>query len=58
LAPGASAFLTQAAVIANTTINSATWTAFNPGPVNSTATVDTATVVVLRRVYLPLIRRD
>ncbi|CAG0937156.1 hypothetical protein TFLX_06067 [Thermoflexales bacterium] len=57
LVPGASAFLTQAAVITGTTINSATWTAFNPGPVNSISWVDTATVVLLSRVYLPLIRR-
>jgi hypothetical protein len=32
LMPGASAFLTQTAVIEDNTTNTATWTAYNPGP--------------------------
>jgi hypothetical protein len=44
LAPGASAFLTQSAVITTTTINSTTWTASNPGPIDVASDSDTATV--------------
>jgi hypothetical protein len=46
LAPGASAFLTQSATILETTVNSATWTAYNPGPSDVASATDTATVVV------------
>ena len=48
LAPGASVFLTATTNIAVTTVNTATWTAYNPadgGPIGVTAT-DTATVTV------------
>lgn len=55
LAPGASAFLTQTASIATTTINSATWTAFNPGPTDTAQDTDLATVIIERWLYLPLI---
>jgi hypothetical protein len=55
LTPGASVFLTQTAVIAETTTNTAIWTAYNPGPTNLVTASDTATVTVIRRLYLPLI---
>jgi hypothetical protein len=42
LAPGASAFLTQSVLITTTTLNTATWTAYNPGPVDVAAAMDTA----------------
>ena len=58
LAPGASAFLTSSATITQTTVNTATWTAFNPGPVDTAIAVDTATVTVPPyRVYLPVVLR-
>jgi hypothetical protein len=48
LSPGASAFLTQSEMIVDTTINVATWTAFNPGPTDvvSATAVSTVTVVI------------
>ncbi|CAG0942967.1 partial Bacillopeptidase F, partial [Anaerolineae bacterium] len=58
LAPGASAFLTQSTTITQTTINTATWTAFNPGPINTAVAIDTATVTVpIYRVFLPVALR-
>jgi hypothetical protein len=58
LTPGASAFITQSTMITYTTINTATWTAFNPGPVNTAVATDTATVTVpLYRVFLPVTLR-
>jgi hypothetical protein len=57
LGPGASAFLTQTATITTTTINTATWTVFNPGPTQAYNTVDQARVAFVRRVYLPAIHR-
>jgi len=47
LTPGASIFLTQTAVITQTTTNTATWTAYNPGPVDIFESTDTATVTVV-----------
>jgi uncharacterized repeat protein (TIGR01451 family) len=47
LMPGASAFLTQTATIADTTVNTATWTAFNPGPMNEVSAEDSATVYMV-----------
>jgi len=47
LAPEASAFLTQTVFITQTTVNTATWTAFNPGPIDETTATDTATVNVV-----------
>ena len=46
LSPGASAFLTATATITQTTVNTATWTAYNPGPVDEATAVATATVTV------------
>ncbi|MGH2536739.1 MAG: DUF7507 domain-containing protein, partial [Candidatus Promineifilaceae bacterium] len=46
LVPGASAFLTQSAVIDADTVNTATWTAYNPGPIDVVTATDTATVDV------------
>lgn len=58
LAPGASAFITQAATITQTTVNTADWTAFNPGPTDSAVAHGKATVTVeLAYLYLPLMRR-
>ncbi len=46
LAPMASVFLTAAANIVDTTVNTATWTAYNPGPSDVITAADTATVIV------------
>lgn len=46
LAPGASAFITESAAITGTTVNTATWTAFNPGPTDMVTATATATVTV------------
>ncbi|MHB1317469.1 MAG: DUF7507 domain-containing protein [Anaerolineae bacterium] len=56
LAPQASAFLTETATIAETTTNTATWTAFNPGPSHVATDTDSATVIVSFRVFLPIVR--
>lgn len=58
LAPGASAFLTQSASIAATTVNVATWTAYNPGPLHETDSSDSAVVYVGHLSYLPILRRE
>ncbi len=47
LLPGASVFLTQTATIIDTTVNTATWTASNPGPMNVVSADDTATVTMV-----------
>jgi hypothetical protein len=47
LAPAASVFVTQSAVITETTINSATWTAYDPGPVNTFTAESSANVSVV-----------
>jgi len=57
LVPGASAFITSTVQITQTTVNTATWTAFNPGPVDTAEASDTATVNVTEvefEVYLPM----
>ena len=46
LPPGASAFITESAVITETTVNTATWTSFNPGPTDVATGTATATVTV------------
>ncbi|MGH2592957.1 MAG: proprotein convertase P-domain-containing protein [Anaerolineae bacterium] len=46
LTPGASASLTQTTTITQTTVNTATWTAYNPGPTDLVSDTDTATVMV------------
>lgn len=46
LGPGASAFITATANITTTTINTATWTAYNPGPINLVSATDVATVTI------------
>jgi hypothetical protein len=58
LVPGASAFLTQTATVTGTTMNTATWTAYNLGPVNETASSASATVFVEHLLYLPVLRRE
>lgn len=47
LQPGASLFVTQTAVITQTTVNTATWTAYNPGPMDVATATDSATVIVV-----------
>ncbi len=46
LIPGASAFLTQTVTIMTDTVNSATWTAYNPGPIDVVTATDVATVTI------------
>jgi hypothetical protein len=64
LGPGESvdtvaAGLTLSATITATTVNSATWTAFNLGPVNIASAMDTATVTYDPfMVYLPAILKE
>ncbi|MGD8753352.1 MAG: hypothetical protein PVG14_18095, partial [Anaerolineales bacterium] len=58
LVPSASVFLTQTAEITLTTVNSATWTAFNPGPLDVVYGTDVATVIAGHRLYLPAILRE
>ena len=58
LAPDATIFLTQTAIITQTTANTATWTGFNPGPVDVAIATDSATVKVLRELYLPLVLKE
>jgi hypothetical protein len=60
LMPGASAFLTATVQITETTINMATWTAYNPGPTDETSAQAEARVVVPKPgidLYLPFIRK-
>lgn len=47
LAPAASAFLTATTEITQSTINTATWTAYNPGPTDVVSATAEATVTVL-----------
>jgi predicted extracellular nuclease/subtilisin-like proprotein convertase family protein len=46
LAPGTSSFITETATINVTTVNTATWTAYNIGPIDVVTATDTATVTV------------
>jgi hypothetical protein len=58
LAPGASAFLTQTQVLTVTTVNTATWVAYNPGPSDVPTATDVATVIIEKegyQVYLPFV---
>ncbi|MCA9972931.1 MAG: hypothetical protein KC425_22090, partial [Anaerolineales bacterium] len=47
LGPGASVFVTQTANITQTTVNTATWTAYNAGPTDVATASASATVVVV-----------
>jgi hypothetical protein len=47
LPPGATGFVTETATISVSTVNSATWTSYNPGPTDVATASDTATVNVL-----------
>ena len=47
LVPGASAFLTSSTTVSETTANNATWTAYNPGPVDVAVDSDGALVTVI-----------
>lgn len=53
LTPGSSAYLTASATINATTVNTATWTAYNPGPVDQVTAMDTATVNVVQSAAFP-----
>jgi hypothetical protein len=55
LAPGDSGYLTQTVTISATTVNTAVWTAHNPGPAGTVTSIDSATVTFLYRLYLPVI---
>jgi uncharacterized repeat protein (TIGR01451 family) len=44
LVPGSSAFLTQSVVLTGSVVNTATWTAFNPGPIDVISATDSARV--------------
>ncbi len=46
LAPGASAFLTASVPVTVNTVNTALWTAYNPGPTDVVTATDVATVTV------------
>lgn len=54
LVPGASFFVTQTANIIATTINTATWTAYNAGPTDVATATDTAEVVVASAASYPI----
>ena len=58
LPPDATIFLTQTAIITQTPANTATWTGFNPGPIDVALASDSATVKVLRELYLPLVLKE
>jgi len=55
LDPGASVFITATAHIKQTTINTATWFAYNAGPADLTLWEDSATVSYIRNIYLPAV---
>ncbi len=46
LLPNSTVWLSQTAVITASTANSATWTAYNPGPTNSVSVLDGAAVII------------
>ncbi|MBE2198541.1 MAG: S8 family serine peptidase [Anaerolinea sp.] len=46
LDPGASVFITQTVTLTETTVNFATWTAYNAGPIDVVTATDTATVTI------------
>ena len=46
LLPNSTVWLSQTAVITTSTANSATWTAYNPGPTNSVSVLDGAAVII------------
>ena len=58
LTPGATVFVTVTKEITLTTVNLATWTAFNPGPTDTASETDVATVIVDHRLFLPAILRE
>jgi hypothetical protein len=46
LSPGGTAFLTETVAISATTVNTATWTAYNAGPTDVVTATDSATVTI------------
>jgi hypothetical protein len=57
LTPGQNAFFTESTVISSTTINTASWTAFNPGPLDVIEATDSATVTAASFNWLPFLSR-
>ena len=61
LEPGIVWWMTDTAYITQTTVNTATWTAYNPGPADVITATNIATVTVpshpTYRIYVPLISR-
>lgn len=49
--------LTFSQTLSATTVNTATWTAYNPGPVHTATATDSATVTVTYHAYLPAVFR-
>jgi hypothetical protein len=61
LMPEQSVFLTQTAMITGTLVNTATWTAYNPGPTDMVSAMGVATVSVEMEdleIYLPFVIRQ
>ncbi len=58
LAPNASIFITQTAMVTMTTVNSALWTAFNAGPTDVVTATDVATVTVALPVPAIVLTKD
>jgi len=55
LAPGAGAFFTVSTFISETTVNTAAWVSYNPGPIQVVTGTDTAKVALIRRSWWPVI---
>jgi hypothetical protein len=53
--PGASVYITQGLSITATTVNTATWTAYNPGPSFIATATDSASVYVIEFNFIPVI---
>jgi len=54
LTPGASLWITQTAALTQTTVNTATWTAYNVGPTDVVSDTDSATVTVQAAASFPV----
>jgi hypothetical protein len=58
LAPNASVLFIHTAVITETVINTATWTAYNPGPTDVATANDSARVsIIVQDIFLPIIAK-
>ena len=54
LSPAETVFVTATASLTQTTVNTATWTAYNPGPTDVTTSTDSANVKVIQPAQLPV----